>query len=130
MIHDAISRNLAGKGLNKVGSGGDVIVAYLVIVGNNAVTESINTTLVMAAMPANCTTRRRRPTATARRLITSRPARCWWTSLMRNLQAAQTGLRHATLAAQPVGGSAGAKYSRGRGRSAQRCAHHSLITDY
>jgi hypothetical protein len=29
--------------LNKVGSGGDVIVAYLVIVGNNAVTESINT---------------------------------------------------------------------------------------
>jgi hypothetical protein len=43
MIHDAISRNLAGKGLNKVGSGGDVIVAYLVIVGNNAVTESINT---------------------------------------------------------------------------------------
>jgi hypothetical protein len=43
MIHDAISRNLAGKGVTQVESGGDVIVAYLVIVGNNAVTESINT---------------------------------------------------------------------------------------
>ncbi len=43
MIHDSISRNLAGKGLTHVASGGDVIVAYLVIVGNNASTESINT---------------------------------------------------------------------------------------
>ena len=43
MIQDSISRNLASKGLNKVASGGDVIVAYLVIVGNNASTEAINT---------------------------------------------------------------------------------------
>ncbi|MGD0350217.1 MAG: DUF4136 domain-containing protein [Verrucomicrobiota bacterium] len=43
MIQDSISRNLAGKGLSKVASGGDVIVAYLVIVGNNASTTAINT---------------------------------------------------------------------------------------
>ena len=42
-IQDAITRNLAGKGVSKVASGGDVTVAYLVIVGNNASTESINT---------------------------------------------------------------------------------------
>ena len=43
MIQDSISRNLAGKGLNKLDSGGDVTVAYLVITGNNASTELINT---------------------------------------------------------------------------------------
>jgi hypothetical protein len=43
LIQDSISRNLAGKGLSKVPSGGDVIVAYLVIVGNNASTEAIST---------------------------------------------------------------------------------------
>jgi hypothetical protein len=43
MIQDSISRNLAAKGLSKLASGGDVVVAYLVIVGNNASTESINT---------------------------------------------------------------------------------------
>ena len=43
MIQDSISRNLAVKGLSKVGAGGDVIVAYLVIVGNNASTERIDT---------------------------------------------------------------------------------------
>ena len=43
LIQDSISRNLAGKGLSKVASGGDVIVAYLVIVGNNASTEAIST---------------------------------------------------------------------------------------
>jgi hypothetical protein len=43
MIQDSISRNLAGKGLTKLASGGDVIVAYLVIVGNNASTEAIHT---------------------------------------------------------------------------------------
>lgn len=43
MVHNSISRNLASKGLAQVASGGDVIVAYLVIVGNNASTESINT---------------------------------------------------------------------------------------
>lgn len=42
-IQDAIAQNLAARGLRKVGSGGDVIVAYLVIVGNNATTESIAT---------------------------------------------------------------------------------------
>ena len=39
LIQDSISRNLASKGLGKVVSGGDVIVAYLVIIGNNATTE-------------------------------------------------------------------------------------------
>jgi hypothetical protein len=43
LIHDSISRNLAGKGLSKVPSGGDLIVAYLVIIGNNASTEAIST---------------------------------------------------------------------------------------
>lgn len=43
VIQDAITQNLAGKGLSKMASGGDVIVAYLVIVGNNANTEAINT---------------------------------------------------------------------------------------
>ena len=43
MIQDSITRDLAAKGLSKLPSGGDVTVAYLVIVGNNASTESINT---------------------------------------------------------------------------------------
>ena len=43
LIQGSISRNLAGKGLRKVASGNDVVVAYLVIVGNNASTELINT---------------------------------------------------------------------------------------
>jgi hypothetical protein len=43
MIQDSISRNLADKGLGKVASGSDVIVAYLVIVGDNASTEAVNT---------------------------------------------------------------------------------------
>lgn len=43
MIQDAITKNLAGNGVAKVASGGDVTVAYLVIIGNNASTESINT---------------------------------------------------------------------------------------
>jgi hypothetical protein len=42
-IQAAITRDLAGKGLAKVASGGDVTVAYLVIVGNNASTEAIST---------------------------------------------------------------------------------------
>jgi hypothetical protein len=41
-IHAAITRTLAAKGLTQVASGGDVTVAYLVIVGNNGTTESIN----------------------------------------------------------------------------------------
>jgi len=43
MIQDSISRNLADKGVGKVAVGGDVIVAYLVIVGDNATTEAVNT---------------------------------------------------------------------------------------
>ena len=42
-IQDSISRNLAGKGLSKVASGGDVIVAYLVVVGDNVSSEAIST---------------------------------------------------------------------------------------
>lgn len=42
-IQEAITQNLAAKGLRKVDSSGDVTVAYLVIVGNNATTEHINT---------------------------------------------------------------------------------------
>jgi hypothetical protein len=43
MIQEAITQDLAGKGLRKVDSGGDVTVAYMVIIGNNASTEAINT---------------------------------------------------------------------------------------
>jgi len=42
MIQDAITRNLAAKGVSRAGSGGDVTVGYLVIVGNNVATTSIN----------------------------------------------------------------------------------------
>jgi hypothetical protein len=41
-IQDAIARNFAAKGVTRVASGGDVTVAYLVIVGNNASTTAIN----------------------------------------------------------------------------------------
>lgn len=43
MIQDSITRNLAGKGVSRRPAGGDVTVAYLVVVGNNVSTESINT---------------------------------------------------------------------------------------
>jgi hypothetical protein len=43
VIQDAITQDLAAKGVQKVATGGDVTVAYLVIVGNNATTESIST---------------------------------------------------------------------------------------
>jgi hypothetical protein len=43
MIQDAISRDLEGKGLKKVASGGDVMVPYLVIVGNDVSTAAIDT---------------------------------------------------------------------------------------
>lgn len=42
LIQQCITRNLASKGLQKVASGGDVTVAYLVIIGNNASTMAIN----------------------------------------------------------------------------------------
>lgn len=43
MIQEAITQNLAGKGISRVASGGDVAVAYLTIVGDQVTTESINT---------------------------------------------------------------------------------------
>jgi hypothetical protein len=42
MIQEAITKTLASRGVQQVPSGGDVTVAYLVIVGNNVVTTSIN----------------------------------------------------------------------------------------
>ncbi len=42
MIQDAITKNLAAKGVTKVDSGGDITVGFLVIVGNNAQTEAID----------------------------------------------------------------------------------------
>jgi len=41
MIQSAITKNLAARGVNKVTSGGDVTVTYLIIKGNNASTEAI-----------------------------------------------------------------------------------------
>ena len=41
-INEAITSNLAAKGVNNVPSGGDITVAYLVIAGNNATTTSLN----------------------------------------------------------------------------------------
>ena len=42
MIQEAITKNLAARGVTRVASGGDVTVAYLVILGNNVSTVSIN----------------------------------------------------------------------------------------
>jgi hypothetical protein len=42
MIQDSITRSLSAKGLNRVPTGGDVTVAYLVIAGNNAETTSFD----------------------------------------------------------------------------------------
>jgi hypothetical protein len=42
MIQQAINRNLASKGVSQLPSGGDVTVAYLVVVGNNSTTTSLN----------------------------------------------------------------------------------------
>ncbi len=43
MIQSSITRNLAAKGVSRKASGGDITVAYLVIAGNNASTEAIDT---------------------------------------------------------------------------------------
>jgi hypothetical protein len=40
-VQEAITRNLTSKGLTQVGQVGDVTVAYLIIVGNNATTTSL-----------------------------------------------------------------------------------------
>jgi hypothetical protein len=42
MIQQAITSNLAEKGLTRVDSGGDVTVTYLIVVGNNVSTMAIN----------------------------------------------------------------------------------------
>lgn len=42
MVQEAITKNLATRGVGKVQTGGDVTVGYLLIVGNNATTTSIN----------------------------------------------------------------------------------------
>jgi uncharacterized protein DUF4136 len=42
MIQAAIAKNLAARGVKRVSSNGDVTVAYLVIVGDNVSTRSIN----------------------------------------------------------------------------------------
>jgi hypothetical protein len=42
MIQDAITKNLAARGITKVPSRGDVTVAYLVVVGDNASTELVD----------------------------------------------------------------------------------------
>ena len=42
LVQEAINHNLTARGLSRVASGGDVTVAYLIIVGNNATTSAIN----------------------------------------------------------------------------------------
>ncbi|MBX3732767.1 MAG: DUF4136 domain-containing protein [Verrucomicrobiae bacterium] len=42
MIQSAITRNLEAKGLRRMDSGGEVLVGYLVIVGNNATTAAVD----------------------------------------------------------------------------------------
>ena len=42
MIQDAITQNLASRGVTKVPSGGQVTVGYLVIIGNQGYTHRIN----------------------------------------------------------------------------------------
>src|SRR5215471_3083391 len=42
MVQQALIKNLAAKGIAHVASGGDVTVAYLIVVGNNVETTSLN----------------------------------------------------------------------------------------
>lgn len=42
LIQEAITKNLAARGVSRVETGGDLTVGYLLIVGNNASTASIN----------------------------------------------------------------------------------------
>ena len=42
VIQDAITKNLAARGVKRVTTGADVTVAYLVILGNNVSTRAIN----------------------------------------------------------------------------------------
>jgi len=41
-VQEAITKNLAAKGVSYVERGGDITVAYLIIAGNNATTTSLN----------------------------------------------------------------------------------------
>jgi hypothetical protein len=42
-IQQRITEDLAKKGVTKVPTGGDLIIAYMIIIGNNGSTEAINT---------------------------------------------------------------------------------------
>lgn len=42
LIQEAITKNLAARGVQRVASGGEVTVGYLLILGNNATTTAIN----------------------------------------------------------------------------------------
>jgi len=42
MVQQALIKNLAAKGVSYTPSGGDVTVAYLIVVGNNSTTTSLN----------------------------------------------------------------------------------------
>jgi len=42
LVQQAIDNNLTAKGLKRVAEGGDVTVAYLIVVGNNVSTSAIN----------------------------------------------------------------------------------------
>ena len=42
LIQEAIANNLTAKGLTRVAQGGDITVAYLLVVGNNVSTSAIN----------------------------------------------------------------------------------------
>ncbi len=42
MVQQAVTRNLAARGVSCVPSGGNVTVAYLIVVGNNTTTTSLN----------------------------------------------------------------------------------------
>lgn len=41
-VQEAITDNLTAKGVRRVADGGDVTIAYLIVVGNNASTSTIN----------------------------------------------------------------------------------------
>src|SRR5512136_2453595 len=42
IVHEAIANNLAAKGVKLLSEGGEVTVAYLIVVGNNVTTSTIN----------------------------------------------------------------------------------------
>ncbi len=42
LVQEAIGSNLTARGLRRVADGGDITVAYLIVVGNNVTTSAIN----------------------------------------------------------------------------------------